>query len=213
GSEPLKRISNEEKSRLRVSLGIPEDSFVVSIVARLEAVKDHRTFILAAAEALRVHEKMRFLIIGKGSLEKSLKNLASELEISDKLIFTGFCPDVAPYMNISDVNVNCSFSETSCLAISEGMSLGLPSIVSDCRGNTAMVCDGENGLIFERENSEMLATAMITLAENETLRNNMSAGARRAFEERYTASVMAKQIEELYIKEFDKKMKGKTANA
>ena len=209
GSEPLRKISDEEKAELRSSLGISNDNLVFSMVARLEAVKDHRTFLLAAAEALKVHPNMRFLIAGKGSLEESLKALADDLEISDKVIFAGFCRDVAPYMNITDVNVNCSHSETSCLALSEGMSLALPSIVSDCDGNKAMVADGDNGLIFERENSEMLATAMITLAENEKLRKKMSDRARKIFYEKYTAAVMTRQLEELYEAEYGKKHKMK----
>ena len=215
GSEPLRRISEEEKKALRDSLKLTEKNFVFAIVARLEKVKDHRTFIMAAAECSKVHPNMRFIIAGDGSLKKSLEALAVDIGVSDKIIFTGFCRDVAPYMNIADVNVNCSMSETSCLAISEGMSIGLPTLASDCDGNRAMVTDGENGLIFERENSEMLATAMITLAENEMLRRKMSARSKEIFEEKYTAYVMTRQLEELYRAEYGKKckMKGKTANA
>lgn len=209
GSEPLVTISAEEKKSLREALGLSKENFVFTIVARLEEVKDHRTFIEAAAEAAKVHDDMRFLIVGKGSLEESLKSLAADLSAEEKIIFTGFCRDVAPYMNIADVNVNCSRSETSCLALSEGMSLGLPSLVSDCDGNSSMVEDGVNGLIFERGNSEMLATAMITLYENSALRQKMSEKARDIFEKKFTASVMTRQLEELYRAEYGKKCKTK----
>ncbi|MBQ8208010.1 MAG: glycosyltransferase [Clostridia bacterium] len=209
GSEPMRRISEDEKKSLCDSLGLKEDNFVFTIVARLEEVKDHKTFIEAAAEAAKVHPDMRFLIVGKGSLEESLKALAADLKVDDKVIFTGFCRDVAPYMNIADVNVNCSRSETTCLALSEGMSLGLPALVSDCEGNTAMIEDGVSGLVFERENSEMLATAMITLFENEALKNKMSEKAKEIFDNKFTAEVMTKQLEELYRAEYGKKCKTK----
>ena len=209
GTEPIRRITSEEKTALRKKLGLSEDDFVFTIAARLEAVKDHKTFIEAASEASRVHPKMRFLVIGKGSLEESLKALAVDLKVDNKLIFTGFCRDIAPYMNITDINVNCSMSETSCLALSEGMSLALPAIASDCDGNCAMVEDGANGLIFERENSEMLATAMITLYENEELRGKMSENAYRIFNEKFTAKVMTEKLQNLYIYEYTKKCKTK----
>lgn len=208
GSEPLDKISDEEKKKLRSSLGLDDDSFVFIIAARLEAVKDHRTFIEAASEASKIHRNMRFLIVGKGSLEESLRSLAADLALEDKIIFAGFCKDVAPYMSISDVNVNCSRSETSCLALSEGMSLGLPAIASDCEGNTAMIKDGLNGLVFERENSEMLATAMITLYENSALRRKMGENASEIFKKSFTASVMTHRLEELYRAEYYKKTKG-----
>ncbi len=209
GTEPMRRIEDVEKTALRKKLGLSEDNFIFTIAARLEEVKDHRTFIEAAAEAARVHPKMRFLMVGKGSLEESLKSLASDLSVDDKMVFTGFCRDVAPYMNITDVNVNCSMSETSCLALSEGMSLALPAIASDCEGNRSMIEDGVNGLVFERKNSEMLATAMITLYENEELRHKMSENAFRIFNEKFTAKVMTEELQKLYRAEYGKKCKTK----
>lgn len=207
GTEPLRFVDASEKSSLRSELGLDENNFVISIFARLEAVKDHRTFILAAAEAVKSYPEMRFLVVGKGSLKGSLKAFAEDLGVADKMIFTGFCPDIAPYMSITDINVNCSHSETSCLAISEGMSLGVPAVVSDCDGNLSMVENGVSGLVFERENSEMLATAIITLCENTELRRRMSERALSLFEERFTAKAMTKKLEDLYQKEFIKKKK------
>ncbi len=209
GSEPMQRISDAEKTALCERLGLSEDNFIFTIAARLEEVKDHRTFIEGAAEASRVHPEMRFLVVGKGSLEESLKALAKDLSVDDKIIFTGFCRDVSPYMNITDVNVNCSMSETSCLALSEGMSLALPTIASDCDGNRAMIEDGVNGLVFERENAEMLATAMITIYENSELRSRMSESAFRIFNEKYTANVMTEELQKLYRAEYGKKCKTK----
>lgn len=209
GAEPLRALTDKEKCEKRRALGLSEENFVFSIVARLEAVKDHRTFILAASETAKVHSNARFLIIGGGSLEASLKSFAADCGVEDKIIFTGFAPDVAEYMNITDVNVNSSFSETSCLAISEGMSLGVPAIVSDCAGNTSLVKEGENALVFATEDSEMLATAMITLIENRELLEKLGRGAREAFDAELCASVMTKKMEELYISEYEKKTAGR----
>ena len=209
GTEPMQRIKDEEKTALLKKLGLSEDNFIFTIAARLEAVKDHKTFIEAAAEASRAHPEMRFLIVGKGSLEESLKALAKDLSVDDKIIFTGFCRDVAPYMSITNINVNCSISETSCLALSEGMSLALPAIASDCDGNRGVISDGVNGLVFERQSSEMLATAMITLYENQELRHKMSENAYRIFNEKFTAKVMTEQLQNLYRAEYSKKCKMK----
>lgn len=205
GSEPMRSVSEAEKNAVRGELGLSAENFVVSIVARLESVKDHRTFIMAAAEAARSHPEMRFLIIGDGSLRESLKALAVDSEIEDKVIFTGFKRDVAPYLAITDVNVNCSFSETSCLAVSEGMSVGIPSILSDCDGNKAMIKDGETGLLFERGNCEMLATAMLTLFENRELGAAIVARAKNYFENNLTAGHMTEELEALYEAELKKK--------
>ncbi|MBO7303473.1 MAG: glycosyltransferase, partial [Clostridia bacterium] len=121
GAQRLRRISNEEKSNLKRRLNIPPDSIVVSIFARLEEYKDHKTF-LRAAKRLMLCDKYYFLIVGDGALADELKKYAGRLNIEPKVRFLGFVDDVSPIMNITDVNVNCSIgTETSSLALSEGM--------------------------------------------------------------------------------------------
>lgn len=205
GTEPQRKASAEEISSLRDELGLCEGDFVYSIIARLEEVKDHKTFIEAAAEASRVHPNLKFLIVGKGSLEEELRAYTYQQAAENNIIFCGFASDVAPYYALTNVNCNCSRSETTCLAISEGMSLSKPSIVSDCDGNTAMIQNGVNGLVFERGNSESLSTAMITLYENKDLYERLSANAYLTFGEKYTAEVMTRTLEKLYVEAIQNK--------
>lgn len=201
GSEPLRVVSDKEKSQTRRRYGLSQDDFVVGIVARLEPVKNHRCFLEAAAEAARTHGEMRFLIVGSGSLEDSLKAYAGELDIADKVIFTGFAADTSPLVSIMDVNVNTSDSETSNLALSEGFSLGVPAVVSDCPGNAAMIENGVSGLTFERSNSESLATALEMLCENRELLSAFGQRSRQRYEKYFSAAVMTRRLEELYTKE------------
>lgn len=197
----MRFVSEEERAAVRRKYSLDESNFVVGIVARLEAVKNHRCFLEAAAEAARAHAEMRFLVVGSGSLEQQLKAYAGELGIADKVIFTGFAPDTAPLMSVMDVNVNTSDSETSNLALSEGFSMGIPAVVSDCDGNCAMVENGVSGLTYERGNSESLATALETLFERPELISKMKQAARARYEQRFSAAVMTKKLEELYNKE------------
>ena len=201
GSEPLRLVSEAEKAVVRQTHGLSRDNFVVGIVARLEEVKNHRCFLEAAAEAARAHSEMRFLVVGSGTLEDQLKAYAGELGIADKVIFAGFAPDTAPLMSVMDVNVNTSHSETSNLALSEGFSIGLPAVVSDCHGNCAMIENGVSGLTFENGNSESLATALETLCERRDLLASMSKAAKQRYEQKFSASVMTARLEQLYLKE------------
>jgi glycosyltransferase involved in cell wall biosynthesis len=95
-----------------------------------------------------------------------LKKMSQKLNLCDKIIFTGFVHDVSPYMNISDVNVNCSIgTETSSLALSEGMSLGIPAIASDYAGNKYIVKNRVNGLIFRQRDHVDLAKKILFLVK------------------------------------------------
>lgn len=199
GSEALPGLSDTEKQGLLDRLKIPQDTTVVGICARLEPCKDHRTFLQAAEELLRRSKQYRFLIIGDGSLATSLKEWCCVHGIDRYVIFTGFVKDVSPYLNIMDLNVNCSVgTETSSLALSEGMSLGLPAVVSDYGGNPYMVRHGENGLVWRRSNAKELADAIERIANDRELYQIMSQNAHRRFDEELNVCQMTQKTEKLY---------------
>lgn len=199
GSEEIRRMTDAQKQEIRHRLKIPQDATVVGICARLEPCKDHMTFLRAAERLLRSSREYRFLIVGEGSLGETLRTWCRTHEIEPYVIFTGFAKDVSPYLNIMDLNVNCSVgTETSSLALSEGMSLGIPALVSDYGGNPYMVRHGENGLVWQRGNADGLADAVKQIAEDTVLYTRMSQNARRRFETELNARRMTKKTEKLY---------------
>ena len=73
GCEERAEMSKQEKLVLRERYEITEQDFVFSIVARLAPVKDHATFLRAAAGAALPEAK--FLIVGGGPLEDELREM------------------------------------------------------------------------------------------------------------------------------------------
>ena len=198
GAEPLGRVGDEKKKKIRAGLKIPAEATVVSIFARLESYKDHKTF-LRAAYALKNFNNIYFLVVGKGSLDYKLKSYAKRLGIEDKVRFVGFVDDVTDLMNITDINVNCSIgTETSSLALSEGMSIGIPAVASDYLGNRYMVKDGVNGFIFPQRNHVALAQKILRLSKDKALYLNMSRNARRRFIDELNANRMTRETEKYY---------------
>lgn len=199
GSEEVRRISAKSNLVLKQELKIPESAFVCGISARLEPYKGHATLLDAAKTVIGEHPDVVFLIIGSGSCDAALKDQAASLGIADKVRFTGFVNDVAPYYNIMDLNLNCSWgTETSCLALSEGMSLGLPAIATTYGGNPYMVTEGVNGMLVPEKDPAALSDAILTLIRDRDLLAKYSAGARAMFEEKFTARGMTEQLEVLY---------------
>lgn len=94
--------------------------------------------------------------------------MSLELGIDDNLCFAGFVEDVTPLMNITDIQVNASYgTEATSLSLLEGMSLGIPAVVSDFGGNPGVITDGENGLITPQKDADALADALIRLCGDE----------------------------------------------
>ena len=194
----LQKYSDEKRTKCRNELGI-DGSFAVGICARLEKCKDHACFLRAARVLLRKDPRYRFLIIGDGSQREALENLAYALGISDKVIFTGFTDNVEKYFNCLDLNVNCSIgTETSSLALSEGMSIGLPSVASSYGGNTYMVRDGENGYIYQAGDFLDLASKISDIANDSELYVQMSHSALERYRKELNSEKMTAETELFY---------------
>ena len=202
GSNALGRLDEAAKNNIKRKNGISENDVVVTICARLEPCKGHKCFLKAAKILSEGERSYKFLILGSGSTEKELKMLVRYLGIDKNVIFTGFVKDVSPYMNITDINVNCSVgTETSSLALSEGMSLGIPAVVSNYGGNPYMVRHGANGYVYEKENAQELANYIERIANSisDGEYAKISTASRKRFEQELNSEVMTRKTETLYL--------------
>jgi len=201
GVEPVRRLNSEERREFRRSVGIGEDEFVGLISARLEVYKGHR-YLIDAAKAIREkygdERTVRFVFMGDGSLKDELEAQCREAGVGDMIIFTGFVSDVAPWCNIMDVNLNSSLSEASSLALCEGMSLGVPAVVTDIGGNPEMITDGENGIIVPARDGGAIADAVLRLMGDAELYRKLSNGAFERYEREFTSAAMTRRIEAVY---------------
>ncbi len=201
GSLPVREVDEATLDATRRKFGIEKDDFTVGICARLEECKGHDTFLSAAAilRQMRPNIPFRFLIIGDGSRRQELKALTAELSLEDCVTFTGFVSDMAPIYRILRVGVNCSCgTETSCLAISEGMSVGLPTVASNYGGNVAMIGESDAGFLFDVGDAEALAEAILQIAENAELEKKMKACARERYLSHFTAEKMSREVQNIY---------------
>jgi glycosyltransferase involved in cell wall biosynthesis len=196
GVEPVQKLNAAEKAELRRDYGIFGGEFVCSVIARLEEYKGIRT-ILEAAKLLR-DEPVVFFVVGAGSGEGEFRKIA-ETERLDNVIFTGFVSEVYKIENITDLQLNASTgTETSSLSLLEGMSLGTPAVVSDFGGNPYIVRNLENGLVVPVRDAKAFADAIVTLISDKALYSRLSLLAYDAYEERFTADSMVKNVEKLY---------------
>ena len=198
GVKGLERAGKKERAAIRNRFGAGE-SKVVSIVARLEDIKGHVYFIEAADMLLKDGADAKFYIAGTGSYEETLKAKVRSMGRENDIIFTGFIKDVDKLMNITDVQVNASYgTEATSLALLEGMSIGVPAVVSDFGGNPGVIKNGENGFIVPKQNSRELYLKLKELLSNERIYKRLSDGAVKIFNEKFTARAMTEQTENLY---------------
>ncbi|MBE6635858.1 MAG: glycosyltransferase [Ruminococcaceae bacterium] len=180
-------------------LKIPRNSRLVGSVARLERIKGQDLIIRAAAKIVKDFDDVYFLFIGDGSCAEEYKHLSARLGLGERVIFTGYVSDPGIYQRHFYLNVNASRgTETSCLAISECMGLGIPTVASDFGGNTEMIEHLVNGLIFRSDDTFDIERCIRSVLISRELYSRLSKGAERIYRERYTADRMISEYRRLY---------------
>ena len=201
GIAPVPETGQEERAALRESLGLSRNTFLFGILARIEDYKGH-LYLVHAAKLLKDQGRtdFRVLVAGTGSFEEEVARAVVEMGVDDVVQMLGFRSDVGELLNILDVQLNASYgTEATSLALLEGMSLGLPSIVSDYGGNPYLIEHGVNGLIFPSQDSLALSKCMVRLMDHPNEVKNMGRRARERFNDQFTGQVFARNIERIYM--------------
>ena len=104
------------------------------------------------------------------------------------------------------MQVNASYgTEATSLALLEGMSLGIPAVVSNYGGNPGVITHGENGYIFESQNSNDLFRYLKKAMEEKEIYEYMQKKSKEIFQQKFTAKMYARNIEKVYEDLFVKK--------
>jgi glycosyltransferase involved in cell wall biosynthesis len=178
---------------------IRPDEKVAAIVARLNPVKGHKYFIEAAKIVKDRGIKAKFLIAGTGEESPALNLQIQRLGLEDTVIMMGFVEQVAPLMQLMDVQVNCSYgTEATSLSLLEGMSLGKPAVVTDFGGNPGVIFDGINGFLTPTHDAEATAEKLIQLFTDDALYQTLSENCKKVYETKFTAEVNTRAIEDVY---------------
>lgn len=144
----------------RTFLGLPQDSWVVGNVGRLHYDKDQATLLRGFKQALPdLPSNSLLVIMGKGPLEKDLKQLALDLGIAESVVFTGNVPEGKKYFKAFDVFALTSDHEPFGMVLLEAMAAGLPLICSDCGGGAEVARDV--GQLFPLGDSDALAVSIV----------------------------------------------------
>ena len=140
------RKESVDRVALRNELGIKESDFVFLSVGQLSVRKNHEVVIRALAKIN--NPKVKYLLVGFGELEDKLKLLAKDLNIADRVIFSGYRGDVRKILHVVDAFAFPSLQEGLPVSLMEAMSVGLPIVCSAVRGNEDLVENGKGGYVY-----------------------------------------------------------------
>ena len=177
---------------------IRPDSSVVVLVGNLRPVKGIDVLIKSAKYIVQKFPKVYFLIVGDGNEKQNLTNLASDLNIQDRIIFAGKRDDIPSILSICDIGVSSSHSEGLSNSIIEYMTSGLPVICTDVGGNNELVEDSRNGYLVPPNEPEEMARALLKLLENKNLANNMGKLSKKRSKKYFSLETFIEKMQNYY---------------
>ena len=190
--------ANFDKTALKASLGIPQNSSVVTTIGPFKPQKNLKDFIAAASLVSSKRPGTVFLVIGDGKQRAELESLISALKLKDAIKLLGWRRDIAELLSVSDIFVLTSLWEGLPRSVLEAMSSALPVVANSVDGTREIVKDCESGYLVEPKNPDKTAEKILELLENPELRSKMGAFGRELITTEYDIDFMVRQQEELY---------------
>jgi glycosyltransferase involved in cell wall biosynthesis len=172
------------RQAVRKSLGLPSSARLVGLVARYHPMKDHATFLRAAARVSAGMPDVHFALVGAGA-DRENPILASQLResgIANRVHLLGAREDMSLLQAAWDVAVSSSYSEGFPNALGEAMCCAVPCVSTDV-GDVRLLL-GDTGAILPPRQADALSVALAQLL-------GLEEGERKALGSRARQRVMA----------------------
>jgi phosphatidylinositol alpha-1,6-mannosyltransferase len=170
-----------------VSPAPPSSPFCVLTVSRLVERKGHQHVLNALAHLRNTGQLTDFVyhIVGEGPMESTLKSMVDALVLNRQVIFHGRVSDqqrkelyAKAHIFVMPVSQDPLDKEGFGLAYIEAASAGVPSIATRVEGVDEAVIDGQTGFLLPSQDEQQLANAILTLAVDGSLREQLGVAAR-----------------------------------
>lgn len=177
-----------------------ENEFVLGSIKPLEAIYRIDVLIKSFAALHHKYENLRLLIIGEGTASSDLEKLCIELNVIDKVKFTGRIPfnEISNYYNKLDVLVNLSEYESFGVSVIEAMACEKPVIVTNVGGLKEIVKDNSLGFKVEVDNIEQTINAIEALISDKMVYNSIAMNARKYVIDHFNWNENLKQMLSIY---------------
>lgn len=164
-------IDNIRKKSLENNEFKLPDKINIVAIGRLNYQKGFDVLLKSFEKVSRLNSEVHLSILGEGELEDELKQLCSELKISDKVSFLGFIENPYCILQQSDIFVLSSRYEGLPTVLIEALALNLNIVSTKCSGVNEILEKGKYGILVEIDNVESLYQGL-KLALKQNKNNN-----------------------------------------
>ena len=171
---------------------------IVGNVGRLSEQKGMEYFIDSYDEVHALIDNLKYVIVGQGEDEVSLKQRVKKAFNQDNIIFLGYRADIQNVMAQMDYIVLSSLWEGFPLTPIEAFSVHKPVIGTAVDGTKEIIKNSKNGYLIAPRNAHAIAEKVIELAQDESRRMEMGECAYITYKEEFDFSVFRTNILDFY---------------
>jgi N-acetyl-alpha-D-glucosaminyl L-malate synthase BshA len=191
-AKPPRRSAEE----VRRELGLQRDEVAVLHSSNLRPLKRIDLLLETAA---RVQRRMQFkLIILAGGSFAPFRKEVQRLGLEDRVIVVEKVRDIEDYLQIADLGLYTSETESFCLSILEGMCFGSPSVASRVGGIPEVVEDNVSGVLVPFGDVAALASALDNLIDDGDRRRALGRAGQERARKLFSAEAIVPKYEALY---------------
>lgn len=139
--------SQAEKAQWKQKYSIPDNHILIGNASALSPQKGYETLLKGAAELQKRRDDFTVLIAGDGPLKESLMRMTRDLNLQQKIIFTGFIRNVPQFLTALDILAVPSNNEGLGTVILDGFLASCAVVGSEVGGIPEIVIPRKTGLL------------------------------------------------------------------
>jgi glycosyltransferase involved in cell wall biosynthesis len=202
----FKLLSKDERDKKRAEFQIPEDAFVIAVIARLEPQKGHNVLFDAIENMLNANKKLYLLIAGDGVMSDTLRDRVAQKNNNQYIQILGARDDIQEILNAADLFCLPSIvGEGLPNVILEAMACGLPVLATNVGGASEVVTDTVNGFVVKPNDALQLQEKIEFIMNNRCILSELKNGALSAIKGHFSLSRQLHEFDELYQELLTKK--------
>ena len=201
-------FEKELKWDIREEYGIDDDQKILLFAGRIGQEKNIDFLIRTFKKLLGKRNDLYFVIIGEGEEKENLEKLTEELDLTNRIIFTGGKDReyVIDAYKAADIFWFASFTETQGLVILESMAAGTPVVALGRLGVYELLKNGNaGGIMLDELNEEVFMTAVVDLLKDPEEYERLSHLGKTFVKKHYSLKHTIDEMVKLYVETIEEK--------
>ena len=195
------------RGRMRATLGLGPDKFVVGMVANFKEQKNHQMALEVLGDVAKQRKDVVFVFVGEeryvdfGRADSYAQEMLQKFDIyveAGRCKFVGKLTNVSDFYSACDVTILTSNHEGFPNVVLESMACGTPVVVTDVSDNRFLVRQGVDGFVVPINDYGQMAKKLIDLYDQPFLVESLARNARERVTKRFSSELMSSKLAEIY---------------